>query len=168
MPRKEYRDRYTSVYFSSPEEMAKWEAKAKEYGVTLPRMIGEALNGLDNQAKPRPDLIQKVSALEDEVTRLRNELRLKSVLIEKYEADLFRLQNAGFAELDPEDGARRYCQKLIALLKDGKIHDSEDIFSGLNIDPRDSEACRLVQNQLLSLERHGLIAETAMGWKWLV
>jgi hypothetical protein len=167
MPRKEYQGRYASVYFSSPEEMAKWEAKAKEYGVTVSRLLGESLSYLDSQAQPRPDLIEKVSKLEDEVTRLQNELRIKTILIGKYEADLFRLQNAGFVELDPDDSARRYSQKLIALMKDGKVHDSSEIFSRLNIDIYDLEACKIIQNQLISLERYGLVAETVKGWKWL-
>ncbi len=66
-----------------------------------------------------------------------------------------------------EDGSRRYSRQLIDLFRDGRVHDSEEIISKLGIDPRDLEACRLLQNQLLGLQRHGLLAETIKGWKWL-
>jgi hypothetical protein len=167
MPRKEFQGRYASVYFNTPEEMAKWEAKAQEYNVTLSKLISEALNLLEKEAGPRPDLIKKITEQDEEISRLRNELRVRTTLLERYEADLFKLSHAHFAELDMDEGGRQYSQKLIALLKEGKIHDGYAIFSALGIDPRDTEACKLVQNQLRSLEKYGLVTETPNGWKWL-
>jgi len=167
MPRKEFRGRYASVYFNTPEEMAKWEAKAQEYNVTLSKLISEALNLLDKQSGPRPDLLKRFTDKEEEIVQLQNELRIKTALLERYEADLFKLTNARFAEPDLNEGNRKYSQKLIALLKDGKVHDGYAIFLKLGVDPRDTEACKLVKNQLVSLERYGLVAETQNGWRWL-
>jgi len=167
MPRKEFRGRYASVYFNTPEEMAKWEAKAQEYNVTLSKLISEALNLLDKQSGPRPDLLKRFTDQEEEIVQLQNELRIKTALLERYEADLFKLTNARFAEPDLNEGNRKYSQKLIALLKDGKVHDGYAIFLKLGVDPRDTEACKLVKNQLVSLERYGLVAETQNGWRWL-
>ena len=167
MPRKEFRGRYASVYFNTPEEMAKWEAKAQEYNVTLSKLISEALNLLDKQSGPRPDLLKRFTDQEEEIVQLQNELRIKTALLERYEADLFKLTNARFAEPDLNEGNRKYSQKLIALLKDGKVHDGYAIFLKLGVDPRDTEACKLVKNQLVSLEKYGLVAETQNGWRWL-
>jgi len=167
MPRKEFRGRYASVYFNTPEEMAKWEAKAQEYNVTHSKLISEALNLLDKQSGPRPDLLKRFTEQEEEIAQLQNELRIKTTLLERYETDLFKLTNARFAEPDLNEGNRKYSQKLIALLKDGKVHDGYAIFLKLGVDPRDTEACKLVKNQLVSLERYGLVAETQNGWRWL-
>ena len=167
MPRKEFQGRYASVYFKTPEEMAKWEAKSKDYDVTLSKLIGEALNLLEKEAGPRPDLIKKITDQDEEIARLRSELRLRTTLLERYEADLFKLSHAHFAELDMDEGGRQHSHKLIAFLKDGKVHDGYSIFSALGVDPQDTDACKLVLNQLMSLEKYGLVAETPNGWMWL-
>jgi len=168
MPRKEFKDRTLMVYFSTPEELAKWEEKASnEFESSLSALAREALNRLDGESKPRPDLVRKVSELEDESTRLKSELRLKTELLKRYEADIFRLQNIAFNSPDPEDGARRYSKELVALLQDGRIHSSQEIFDALGIEPTDREACKLLQNQIIGLQRHGLLSETPAGWKWL-
>lgn len=167
MPRKEFQGRYASVYFNTPEEMAKWEVKAKDYDVTLSKLISEALNLLEKEAGPRPDLIKRITEQDEEIARLRGELRVRTALLERYEADLFKLSHAHFAELDMDEGGRQHSHKLIEFLKDGKVHDGYSIFSALAIDPQDTDACKLVQNQLMSLERYGLVAETPNGWMWL-
>ena len=168
MPRKEFKDRYATIYFNTPEELVRWEEKAKkEFGSSLSSLAREALNRLEDQDEARPDLIRKVSELEDENTRLRSELKLKSELLKRYESDIFRLQNIAFATPEPADGPRRYSRELVALLQDGKVHSSQEIFDAVGIDPQDLEASRLLQNQLLGLQRYGLLAETIKGWKWL-
>ena len=168
MPRKEFKDRYATIYFNTPVELAHWEEKAKnEYGSSLSSLAREALNRLEDVAEVRPDLIRKVSELEDENARLKSELKLKSELLRRYEADIFRLQNIAFATPDPADGTRRYSRELLALLQDGKVHTSQEIFDAVGIDSQDLEASKFLQNQLLGLERHGLLAETVKGWRWL-
>lgn len=167
MPRKEFRGRYASVYFNTPEEMAKWEAKAKGFEVTLSKLINESLNLLDKQIGPRPDLIKKLSEHEEEIARLQNELRIKTALLERYEADLFKLTHARFGETDLDEGGRQHSQKLIAILRDGKVHEGYAIFLKLGVNPQDTEACKLVKNQLMSLERYGLVTETQNGWRWV-
>ena len=167
MPRKEFQGRYASVYFNTPEEMAKWEARAQEYNVTLSKLISEALNLLDKKSGPRPDLVKRLNEQEEEIEQLQNELSIKTELLERYKGDIFKLTNAHFAEPDLNEGDRKYSQKLIAFLKDGKVHDGYAIFLKLGVDPQDTEACKLVKNQLVSLERYGLVAETQNGWRWL-
>jgi hypothetical protein len=168
LARKEFKDRYATIYFNTADELARWEAKAKnEYGSSLSSLAREALNRLEDKAEARPDLIRQVSDLKEENLRLQSDLKLKSELLRRYEADIFRLQNIAFATPDPADGSRRYPRELVALLQDGKVHSSQEIFDVVGIDPQDLEASRLLQNQLLGLQRHGLLAETVKGWKWL-
>jgi hypothetical protein len=37
----------------------------------------------------------------------------------------------------------------------------------LGVDPGETEAVKLVNNQLESLQRFGLVKETAQGWRWI-
>jgi len=104
--------------------------------------------------------LRKVSELDDENTKLKSELRLKTELLKRFDADIFRLQNIAFNTPDHEEGARRYSKELVALLQDGRIHSSQEIFDALGIDPVDREACKLLQNQIIGLQRHGLLSET--------
>jgi hypothetical protein len=53
------------------------------------------------------------------------------------------------------------------MLKRGKVLDSQEIFGSLGIDPRDTQAVKLVSNQLEELKRFGLIRESPHGWRWL-
>jgi hypothetical protein len=168
MPREEYRGRYGMVYFSTEKELEKWEEVAKSRGVKFSTLAKEALNQLEEKKEARPDLIQKCSELEDRIAQLQTELRLKTTLLDRLEKDIFKFQHSRFEDPDPlQDGERQYSLHLIKLLQDGKVHDSAEIFSSLNIDPRDTEGCKLILNQITALTRHILITETSKGWRWL-
>lgn len=167
MPRKAYKGKYGTVYFNSEEELDRWEEKAREHHITFSTLAKEALNQLAEKKEARPDLIQKCSELEDQVTQLQTELRLKTTLLTRLENDIFKLKHSPFADIDQQDGARTFSLGLIGLLKDGRVHDSEEILSLLGIDKKDFEACRLVQNQLAALANHRLVTETSRGWRWL-
>ena len=58
-------------------------------------------------------------------------------------------------------------EDLIRILKRGKPIDGYSILKELGIDPRETEAVKLVNNQLESLRRFGLVDETASGWRWI-
>jgi len=60
-----------------------------------------------------------------------------------------------------------YDRALVDMLKRGKVLDSQEMLGGLGIDPRDSQAVKLVSNQLEELKRFGLIKESPHGWRWL-
>jgi hypothetical protein len=65
------------------------------------------------------------------------------------------------------EGTRHHDQELINILKRSKALDGYSILNDLDIDPRETEAVKLVNNQLESLKRFGLVEETAKGWKWI-
>jgi len=52
-------------------------------------------------------------------------------------------------------------------LRRGKALEGYSILKELGIDPADTEAVKLVNNQLDSLRRFGLVEETASGWRWI-
>lgn len=65
------------------------------------------------------------------------------------------------------EGANEYDSELVVILRRGGIIDTRELLTGLGIDPRNSQAVRLVSNQLEGLRRFGLVIETHNGWKWV-
>ena len=53
------------------------------------------------------------------------------------------------------------------ILKHGKAMEGYAILEKLGIEPRDIETVKLVNNQLESLRRFGLVEEDANGWRWI-
>jgi hypothetical protein len=52
-------------------------------------------------------------------------------------------------------------------LKKGRAYSGQDILKSLNVDPKDSEAVRIVHRQLQILQDFKLITEGANGWRWV-
>ncbi len=92
---------------------------------------------------------------------------MKTMLLEKLEADLYKARYANFQEVEMGEGTRRHDQELINILKRGKALEGYTILKELSIDPGETEAVKLVNNQLESLRRFGLVEETANGWRWI-
>jgi len=99
--------------------------------------------------------------------KLRSDLKMKNLLLEKLEADVYKARYTDFGEVDADEGRRRHDEDLIRILKRGKAVEGYAILTELGIDPRETEAVKLVNNQLESLRRFGLVEETAAGWMWL-
>jgi hypothetical protein len=83
-----------------------------------------------------------------------------------YEAEIFKLRNRVFQEVD-QDGIGEYDARLVDLLRQGKTVDSYRLLEAMGIDPGDSEAVKLVGNQLEELRRFGLVKETSNGFRWV-
>ena len=168
MPRAEFRGRQASVYFSSLADKARWEQWAKERGITVSRFIYEIVE--DAQTKGQDtlpsELIKSVAELKDENKKLREELKLKSLVLEKYETELYRFRYGAFASTDSE-GRRKLDEELVALLKRGRSITGNEILEALKIDPKDSSLVQLIYNQLEGLSRYGLAKETVTGWRWI-
>jgi hypothetical protein len=82
------------------------------------------------------------------------------------QAEVYEQLFADFEHVDAP-GMHSYDRALVDMLKRGKVLDSQEILGGLGIDPRDSQAVKLVSNQLEELKRFGLIRESPHGWQWL-
>jgi hypothetical protein len=116
---------------------------------------------------PKSDMVKELAESKEEVQKLRSELKMKTLLLEKLEADVYKARYAGFQEVQMGEGTRRHDEEIIKVLRRGKAVEGYALLNELSIDPRDTEAVKLVNNQLESLRRFGLVEETANGWKWI-
>lgn len=119
----------------------------------------------DVDYKPRGELMKEISAMGQENKELRDELRLKNVVIDRYEEELKRYRSAAFLEKGFE-GVRKYHRELVDLLKRGGTYDSYRILEALGIKPTESDLVKAVSSQLEDLEAYGMIEATSKGWKW--
>ena len=110
-------------------------------------------------------MVRELAELKGGTQKLRNELKMKTLLLEKLEADLYKSRYASFQEVEMGEETRRHDQELINVLKLGKALDGYSILKKLAIDPNETETVKLVNNQLESLRRFGLAEETDKGWR---
>ena len=92
---------------------------------------------------------------------------MKNMLLEKLEGEVYKTRYESFKEIELSEGSRRHDIELIKILRHGKAIEGYAILKELSIDPRDTEAVKLVNNQLESLRRFGLVEEDADGWRWI-
>ena len=162
--------RYVDVYLPSEAAKRQWEGDAKKAGMPLSRFVFEAVEAfrVAKNEKPRSDhLIKELSEAKEEVQKLRSELKLKNMLLEKLEGNVYKARYESFKEIEIGEGTRRHDEELIRILKRGKAVEGYTILKELGIDPRDTEAVKLVNNQLESLRRFGLVEEKSNGWRWI-
>ena len=163
------KERYINVYLPSAKLKEQWEEDAKKSGLTLSKFVFEAVEAFrasDDQAY-RYDLVKELADAKGKIQELSSNLTEKNLLLEKLKAEVYEFRHAGFADIDPTAGTRRHDEALIEILKRGRTIDGYSILKELGIDPRETEAVKLVNNQLESLRRFGLVEETALGWKWV-
>jgi len=161
--------RYVDVYLPSEAAKRQWEEDAKKVGLPLSRFVFEAVEAFRaaKDEKPRSDLIKELAGIKEEAQKLRSELKLKNMLLEKLEGEVYKARYDSFKEVELGEGSRRHDEELIKILKSGKAIEGYTILKELGIDPKDTEAVKLVNNQLESLRRFGLVEEDANGWRWI-
>ena len=162
------KSRYVYLYLPSAEAKRRWEDMAKEAGAPLSRFVIEIVENAiadGEEFTPRGELAKQAGELRSENKQLRDDLKLKNIVIEKYENELKRYRSATFLEEDFQ-GARKYDKEVIAVLKRGAVIDSYRLLEELGIDPRETELVKAVSNQLQDLEAYGLVASTPRGWRW--
>ncbi len=163
------KSRYVYLYLPSAEEKAKWEKLANDAGVPLTKFVIEIVQDAlseDTEIRPRGQLTKEITALRKETKELRDELKLKTIVLDKYEAELKRYRSVAFMD-DDFKGSRKHNKELVKLLKQGGTIDSYKILETLSIDPTDSELAKAISRQLEDLESYGLIAPTPKGWRWV-
>jgi hypothetical protein len=162
--------RYVNVYLPSENVKREWDEDAKKAGLPVSKFVFEAVEAFraaKEETTPRSDLVKELAEFKEESQKLRSELRMKTLLLEKLEADVYKARYANFQEVEMEEGTRSHDQELIKILRRGKALEGYSILTELGIDPGETEAVKLVNNQLESLRRFGLVEETANGWKWI-
>ena len=161
--------RYVDVYLPSEEAKKRWEEEAEKAGIPLSKFVFEAVEAFRASRKEtqRSDLIKELAETKEELQKVRSELKMKNLLLEKLEGDVYKSRYDSFKEVQMEEGTRGHDQDLIKALRRGKPLDGYAILGELGVDPKDTAAVKLVNNQLESLRRFGLVEETADGWKWI-
>ena len=135
----------------------------------MSRFVFEAVEAfrVARDEKPKSDLIKELAEVKEAAQKLRSELKLKNMLLEKLEGEVYKARYDSFKEIEITEGTRRHDEDLIKILKHGKAVEGYAILKELGIDPRDTEAVKLVNNQLESLRRFGLVEEKSNGWRWI-
>ena len=166
MPRPSHYNRQFLIYLPTEKDLDNWKELAKAAGISLNKYIYEMVERGRQEAQPRTDLIKEISELREENQKQREEIKLKSLVLEKYETELFKFRHESF--LQPEfQGTQQFSEALVNLLKKGRAYSGQDILKSLNVDPKDSEAVRIVHRQLQILQDFKLIMESANGWRWV-
>jgi hypothetical protein len=160
--------RYVDVYLPSEKSKTEWEEEAKKAGLPMSKYVFEAVEAFraSKDETPKSDMIRELAEAKEETQKLRSELKMKTLLLEKLEADVYKARYANFQEVQMGEGTRRHDEELIKILQRGKALEGYAILKELGVDPGETEAVKLVNNQLESLRRFDLVEETAKGWMW--
>ena len=88
----ELKARYVDVYLPSEAAKRQWEADAKKTGLPLSRFIFEAVEAFRaaKDEKPRSDLIKELADVKEGAQKLRSELKMKNLLLEKLEGEAIK------------------------------------------------------------------------------
>ena len=161
--------RYVDVYLPSEAAKQEWEEEAKKAGLPLSKFVFGAVEAFRaaKDETSRYEMVKELAEAKEEAQKLRAELKMKTMLLEKLEADVYKVRYANFQEIEMGEGTRRHDEELIKILQHGKALEGYTILKELGIDPSETEAVKLVNNQLEYLQRFGLVKETAQGWRWI-
>ena len=153
------------LYAPSKEDKDRYERMAKEKGVPLSKLlIGLIEDHLHEPATPRDSAIE-LEFLREEMAKLVEESRRKTLLLERYEQDLQKLRAAPFAQ-NGYGRLRNYDPNFITVLKQGTISEPR-LLELLRIDPTDAAQVRGLSRQIEALEAYGLVTKTTRGWRWI-
>lgn len=128
--------------------------------------IVESTLAENEELRPRREMVNELESVKNENKKLRDDLRQKNIVIDRYESELKRYRNEVFLSSNFE-GIRRYSKELVEILKAGNYVDSYRLLEALNIDPRESEQIQAVSHQLEELEEYGMIKPEGRGWRWI-
>ncbi len=163
------RSRYIWVYVASKAQKERWQALADEAKTPLSAwcisIIEERLAEEDG-AQPRRKLIKDMETLKAENKTLREDLRQKEIVLQRYEAELRRYRAEPF-QADKFQGIRSYSRELVDILKARGHVGSYQILELLGINPGEAEAIKAVSKQLEELEKFNLIKADGKGWQWI-
>jgi hypothetical protein len=161
--------RYTYVYHPSREHKEQWAKIAAKAHTPLSKFIIETVDSvIDENAefKPRGEMAKDVESLKAENKALRDDVRQKTIVLERYEAELKKYRSQSFLNEDYR-GIRRYSKEIVELLKTKGSIDSYRLLEDLGIDPKESDLVKAVSNQLEELEAYGMIKPEGKGWRWI-
>jgi len=161
--------RYTYVYHPSRQHKERWEKLAAKAHTSLSKFIISTVDGVvdeNEEFKPRREVVREMETLRTENKNLRDDLRQKEIVLERYEAELKRYRSQPFLEEDYK-GVRLYAKEIVEILKARGSVDSYRLLDELGIDPRESDLIKGVSKQLEELEGYKLIKSEGRSWRWI-
>jgi hypothetical protein len=163
MVRADIKERHLDLYFPSKNIKTFWFELAQKYNMSASRLILEmAGKGLElTENGP-------ANHYNNEVKKLREELKAKNALLAKQTTELWKLKYADhLVKIKPGDaGIRHLNDDLVNTLYSGGNWRGPELLDVLGIDPNDSQAMKVLLAQLEVLADFGAIVETANGWRW--
>jgi hypothetical protein len=165
---KLYRDRTATTYLPSKEMLDKWKSDAKSHHCSISDYIFEMVEKArrnSDQPDSGPALAKEITEVKGRCLRLEEENNLLKISLDNAQTEIYKLRFGGFNSPDQSE-AREYDRALVNLLRRGGTHTAREILATLGIDPRDSQAVKIVSVQLEELRRFGLVKETFNGWTW--
>ena len=163
------KSRYVWLYLPSKAAKERWQALADEAKAPLSTFcisIIEEKLAEDGEHKPRRAVIKELESLKGENKALREDLRQKEVVLERYEAELRRYRAEPF-QGEQFAGIRPYSKEIVEILKARGHVGSYQILELLGIAPGEAEAIKAVSKQLEELEKFNLIKADGKGWQWI-
>ena len=142
------KSRYVYLYLPSKADKDRWEKLAAQAQTPLSKFIIEIVESTlaEEEFRPRRELTRELDEMRKEIKALRDDVRQKSIVIERYESELKRLRSEFFVDISFEGSSK--------------------LLEYVDIDPMDSDLVKAVSYQLEAFESYGLIETTPKGWRW--
>lgn len=163
------RSRYVHVYMPSDADKARWAALAEKAKTPLSKWVIEIVESTlaeNEEFQPRREMVKELDNLKREIKVLRDDLKQKEIVLERYEAELRRYRAQPFLEVDYK-GVRPYSEELVKILKARRRVDNYKLLEELGIDPRESDLVKSVSSQLEELEGYKLVKTDGRIWTWI-
>jgi predicted DNA-binding protein len=153
----------------SDEDKARWAMLAEKAKTPLSKWVIEIVESTlaeNEEFQPRREMIKKLEDLRIDNKALREDLRQKEIVLERYEAELKRYRSEPFMN-DSFGGVRTFSEELVKILKARGRIDSYRLLEELGVDPRESDLVKAISRQLEELEAYKLIETDGRSWKWI-
>ena len=163
------KSRYVWLYLPSKAAKERWQALADEAKTPLSTFcisIIEEKLAESEEEKSQRTVIKELESLKGENKTLREDMRQKEVVLQRYEEELRRYRAEPF-QADHFQGVRPYSRELVDILKARGHVGSYQILELLGIAPDETEAIKAVTKQLEELEKFNLIKADGKGWQWI-
>lgn len=153
----------------SDADKARWAALAEKAKTPLSKWVIEIVESTlaeNEEFSPRREMVKELESLRKDNKDLRDDIRQKEIVLERYEAELKRYRAQPFIS-ENYRGVRPYSEELVKILKARGQIDNYRLLEELGIDPRDSDLVKAVSSQLDELEAYKLIKTDGRSWKWI-
>jgi hypothetical protein len=163
------RSRYIWLYCRSKAQKDQWQALAEKADTPLSAWCASIIEeriAEEDGLIPRHKIAKELESLKAENKAIREDLRQKEIVLQRYEAELRRYRAEPF-QSDQFAGVRPYSKELVEILKARGHVGSYQILELLGIEPGEAEAIKAVSKQLEELEKFNLIKADGKGWQWI-